>query len=135
MTTKLFAAFLGVAVLAAGCVSTVSGRKTAGVPFVNDKITARYPRPTDDVYQAAKEVISSNGVLVNETILHGQTNALDNVAKVIQGKINQRTVWVRIEQTEPKITDVTVQARTQGGGADIALAAQVDKLIALKLVR
>ncbi len=134
MKTKIVAAFLGLAVLATGCVDTVSGRKTAGVPFIQDKIQARYERPMDEVFQAAKDVVQYNGTLVNESILHGQTNAVNNIAKVLEGKVNQRTVWVRVEQSDPKITDVTVQARTSGGGSDVELSAMIDKQIALKLV-
>jgi hypothetical protein len=54
---------------------------------------------------------------------------------VIEGKVNQRTVWVRVEQSSPKITDVAVQTRTKSGGSDIELSAEIDKQIALKLVR
>lgn len=135
MKLKFFAVFLGVAVLAVGCVNTVGGRKTAGVPFLKDKIQARYQVPIDQAFAAAKEVIQSKGVLVSENILHNQTNTLNNLAKIVEGKVNQRTVWVRVEQVEPKISDVTVQTRTSGGGSDIDLAAQIDKEIALKLAR
>jgi hypothetical protein len=135
MKTKIFATFLGLAVLAAGCIDTVNGRKTAGVPFIQDSIQARYERPMNEVFQAAREVIKYNGTLVNESTLFGQTNAVGNIAKVVEGKVNQRTVWVRVEQSDPKVTDVTVQTRTQGGGTDIELSAMIDKQIALKLVR
>ena len=135
MKTKICAAFLGLAVLAAGCVNTVSGRKTAGVPFIKDKIEAQYPRQMDQVYQAALEVIQFNGAVVNEGVLHGQTNAVNNIVKTIEGNVNQRTVWVRVQQIDSKVTALTVQTRTSGGGSDVDLAAMIDKQIALKLVR
>lgn len=135
MNTKIFAAIAGLAVLVAGCVGTVGGNRTVGVPFIKDRIEARYQRPMDEVYDAAKEVIQSKGVLVNEKILHGQTNSINNIVKTIEGSVNQNMVWVRVSQVEPKITDVVVQTRAPGGGSDIDLAAQIDKLIALKLVR
>ncbi|HLP76076.1 MAG TPA: DUF3568 family protein, partial [Candidatus Paceibacterota bacterium] len=135
MNTKIFAGLLGLALLAVGCVDTVTGRKTAAVPFIKDKIESRYERPVDQVFQAAKDVIAFNGALVHEGILYGQTNAVGNLVKTIEGKVNQRTVWIRVEQIEPKITDVAVQTRTSGGGSDIDLAAEIDKQIALKLVR
>jgi hypothetical protein len=56
------------------------------------------------------------------------------MVKTVTGKINQRSVWIRVEQLEPKVTGVTVQARTQGGGSDLNLAHEVEKQIALKLV-
>jgi hypothetical protein len=135
MKTNIFAAVLGLAVLATGCISTVDNRRAAGVPFVKDKIQARYERPMDQVFQAAKEVIQYNGALVQETTLQNQTNTVNGMAKVAEGKISQNTVWVRVEQADPRVTAVTVQARTKGGGTDIDLAAEIDKQIALKLVR
>lgn len=135
MKTTIFAFFLGLAVLATGCVRTLNDTRTVGVPFIKDRIEARYERPMDQVYKAAKDVIAYNGTLVKETTLLGQTNVVNNIAKTVEGRVNQRTVWVRVEQITPKITDVTVQTRTQGGGSDIDLAAEIDKQIALKLVR
>jgi hypothetical protein len=57
------------------------------------------------------------------------------VVKIVEAKINQRNVWVRVEPVDLKVTDVTVQARTAGGGSDVNLAAEIDKQIALKLVK
>jgi hypothetical protein len=89
----------------------------------------------EQVFQAAKEVVQYNGTLTRETVLQGQTNAVNNIAKIVEGKVNQSTVWVRVQQVDPRVTSVAVQTRTQGGGADIELAAAIDKQIALKLVR
>ena len=135
MKTKFLAAFAGLALVVAGCVSTVGGRKTAGVPFTKDTINSKYERPAEDVFQAAKDVVQYNGVLVSDGTLYGRTNTVSNMAKVIEGKVNQRTVWIRVEQVNPKITEVAVQTRTKGGGSDIELSAEIDKQIALKLVR
>lgn len=135
MKIRFLAGLLGVALVAVGCVDTVTGRKTAAVPFVKDKIESRYERPAEQVFQAAKEVIAFNGALVHEGVLYGQTNAVGNMVKTIEGRVNQRTVWVRIEQIEPRVTGVAVQTRSSGGGTDIELAAEIDKQIALKLVR
>lgn len=131
MKTTMFAILLGLAVVAAGCVSTVDERKTAGVPFIKDRVAGRYERSVDQVAQAAKQVVSNNGVLVNESTLYDQTNAV----KTVEGRVNQRTVWVRIEYIDPKVTGVTVQTRTPAGGSDIDLAHELEKQIALKLVQ
>jgi hypothetical protein len=131
MKTTIFAILLGVVLAGAGCVSTVDERKTAGVPFIKDRVEGRYERPVDQVAQAAKQVVTSNGVLVNESTIYNQTNAV----KTVEGKVNQRTVWVRIEAVDPKITSVTVQTRTPGGGSDLDLAHEMEKQIALKLVQ
>jgi len=56
MKTKFFTTLLGLAVLARD--AGYCGRpEDAGVPFVHDKIEARYERPMDEVFQAAKDVI------------------------------------------------------------------------------
>jgi len=131
MKTTIFSILFGVVLIGAGCVSTVDERKTAGVPFIKDRVEGRYERSVDQVAQAAKQVLTTNGVLINEGTLYNQTNAV----KTVEGKVNQRTVWVRIEYVDPKITAVTVQTRTSGGGSDIDLAHELEKQIALKLVQ
>ena len=88
-------------------------------------------RPLDQVFEAAKEVVKFNGTLVNESILHNETN----IVKTVEGKVNQRSVWVRVEATEPKVTTVVVQTRTVNGGSDIDLAHEIEKQIAIKLTR
>src|SRR5712691_5242674 len=124
MKTKIFLGLLGAVALAvAGCVGTVSGGKTGAVPFMKDKVEALYKRPVDEVFTAAKAVIADMGVLSNEGILHSETNHV----KHAEGRINERTVWVRVEPAAADTTAVTVQARTSGGAGDIELAAQVDK--------
>lgn len=135
MNIRFLAGLLAIGLVTGGCVETVTGRKTAAVPFVKDRIASRYERPSEQVFQAAKEVIAYNGTLINEGIVYGQTNAIGNMIKTVEGKVNQRTVWVRIEQVEPRVTAVAVQTRTSGGGSDIELAAEIDKQIALRLVR
>lgn len=135
MKLAIFAVLLSLAVLATGCVETVTGRTTGGVPFVKDTIKSRYQRPMDQVYDAAKEVIQFNGALVREGTLYGQTNVINNMARIVEGKVNERAIWIRVQQIESAVTDVAVQARKPSGGSDIELAAELDKQIALKLVR
>lgn len=131
MKTSILVALLGVSLLAVGCMRTVTGRSTAAVPFAKDKVTGYYERPVDAVYNAAKEVVKFNGTLLNESILHGQTNEV----RTVEGKVNLRNIWIRVEATDPKTTGVTVQARTTGGGTDLDVAHELEKQIALKLVR
>ena len=96
---------------------------------MKDKIEGRYERPVDEVFNAAKDVIRANGTLTKESILSSETN----VVKAVEGRVNQRSVWVRVEQIDPKVSSVQVQARTKAGGTDIDLAHQLEKEIALKL--
>ena len=129
MKPIIFAAILGTIVVGAGCVSTVNDRSTAGWPFIKDKVEGRYERSVPQVFEAAKAVVRKNGVLVNESTLYSQTNAV----KTVEGKVNQRSVYIRVEAVDPKVTGVTVQTRTSGGGSDIDLAHELEKEIALEL--
>jgi hypothetical protein len=129
MKTKFCAAVVGALILVIGCVKTVNERHTAGVPWVKDTVTGHYERSLDQVFDAAKEVVKANGRLLNESVIHAETN----VVKTAEGKINDRTVWVRVEAAEPNVTGVSVQTRTPGGGSDINLAHEVEKQIALRL--
>jgi hypothetical protein len=132
MKTKILAACAAVTILAVtGCVDTVGGRKTVGVPFIKDQMAGKYDRPLEEVFQAAKDVIKFNGTLTSETIPYGESN----VVKIVEGKVNQRSVWVRCEQESPRVTAVTVQTRTKGGGTDLDLAHDIEKQILIKLLR
>jgi hypothetical protein len=106
-----------------GCYQTKDGRTKAGVPFVKDTLESRYERPADQVFQAAKETLAYNGTLTAE-------NTID---RSLSAKIDTRTVWVKVDQVEPSISRIYVQARNKTGGKDIALAAEIDKQIALRL--
>jgi hypothetical protein len=106
-----------------GCYSSADGRLKAGVPFVKDSLSSLYERPAAQVWTAAREVLTRNGRLVGD----------NTVAKTLTAKVDNRTVWVMIEDVDPRLTRVTVQARTSMGGADIALASEIDKQIVLQL--
>ncbi|MCS7337499.1 MAG: DUF3568 domain-containing protein [Verrucomicrobiae bacterium] len=127
----LATAFLALVALGFGCYSSVTGGLRPGVPLVKDKVEGRYERPLHEVFEAAKAVIQYNGVLLNEAVLHGQTN----LVKTLEGRVGQRRVFIRVEQLEPNLTHITVQARTPAGGRDIDLAHEIEKQTALRLVR
>jgi len=106
-----------------GCVRTVDGRHRAGVPFIRDEIESRYERSPTQIWQAAKEVLAYNGTITSE----------DLVRSTLQASVNDRTVWVRVEPIDVKISRVIVQVRTKGGTSDLDLAAELDKQIAIRL--
>ncbi len=118
----LLASLVG-AVLISGCVSTVDGRREAGVPFLRDRVEGRYERPPMDVWAAAKDVLAFNGTLYGE----------DTLRSTLEASVDSKTVWVKVEAVDPKITKVTVQVRAKGGGTDLALAGEIDKEIAVRL--
>ena len=47
--------------------------------------------------------------------------------------MDNRSVYVRVDEVEPGVSRVQVQAIRKGGAGDVDLAAEIDKLIALKL--
>ena len=106
-----------------GCYSTVSGHTKVGIPLVRDRIVSRYERPVDQVFQAAKQTLQANGTLVAE----------DTINQVLTAKVDNTTVWVKVQEVEPGVTEVVTQARTRGSAPDITVAAEIDKQIALRL--
>ncbi len=123
-------AVLAVAVATgAGCYKTQEGRYSAGVPFSKDTIESRYERPADQVFEAAKATLDFNGALLTE----GSTTVGNTAARTLTGKVNKRSLWIRVDEIEPRVTRVQVQARKSGGRGDVDLASEIDKQIALRL--
>lgn len=113
----------GLVVVTPGCYQTMDNRSKMGVPFKKDKIAGQYERNVDQVQAGARKVLQFNGTIVSDDIVN----------RVLVGKVDTRTVYVKLTELEPSLTQVMVQARTKGGGADIDLAAEIDKQIALQL--
>ena len=131
MKKTIFAALAGAVLVTAGCVSTVSDTHTFAVSYGKDSVAGRYQRSLDQVYQASVGVIQDNGVMINEYIPHDSTNAV----RSLLARVNDRKVWIRVESVDPKTTQVDVQARTKWGARDLDLVHEIEKEIALKLVR
>lgn len=127
---KMFFSLVGAAVLATvgtGCITTVDGHKSAGVPFRKDKIVSRYQLPLEQIFVAAKEVLAGEkGGL-------GVLQAENRVNNSLVAKVNTRMVYVKITEVEPNINEVVVQVRTDAGWSDLDWAAEIDKQIALRL--
>jgi hypothetical protein len=47
--------------------------------------------------------------------------------------VDDRTVWVKVDEIEPAISRIQVQARKKLGRSDVDLASELDKQIALRL--
>jgi hypothetical protein len=130
MKKFVIAAVLAAAVATgAGCYKTQEGRCSPGIPFSKDTIESRYERPADQVYEAAKATMDFNGALVSE----GSSTVGNTAARTLTGKVNKRSLWIRVDEVEPRVTRVQVQARKSGGRADVDLASEIDKQIALRL--
>lgn len=106
-----------------GCVKTVDGHRTGAVPFSRDKVQSLYDRPAREVFAAMRDVLAYNGVITSE----------DVVRQSFEAKVDQRTVWVKVEAQEARLTQLTIQCRGKGGGADLDLAMYLDKQVAVRL--
>lgn len=106
-----------------GCINTVDGRREVGMPFIKDQYQGRYERPVMEVWKAAKDVLAYNGNLYSEDVMRSSLEA------AVEGK----TVWMKVEAVDPKVTQITTQVRTKGGGTDLELARELDKQIAVRL--
>lgn len=118
-----FAAIGLAALVSSGCYSTQEGRKKVGVPFSKDTIESRYERPASQLFAAAKETLGFNGTLTGE----------NTIAMTLEAKVDERIVWVKVDEIEPAISRIQVQARKKGGRGDVDLASELDKQIALRL--
>ena len=122
---KNFPAILALTCLvlwSAGCVSTERGELKFGVPG-KDTIVSRYEVPYDKVKTAAIAVLKRNGTLVGD----------DLIKKVLEARIDTASVFVGLDDSEPKITKISVQVR-RGAVADIDLASELQKQIYGELI-
>jgi hypothetical protein len=129
MKAKIFAALFGSLIIAVGCVKTVNDRHAAAWPVGKDKFEGRYERSMDQVYNASVDVVKRMGTVSRESIINPGTNQV----KAIEGRINERRIWVRVESVDPRVTSVMVQARTSGGGTDLPLTHEIEKQIGIEL--
>ena len=129
MKKQMLLALLGGLILVAGCVSTVNDQHAFALSPGKDKFENRYERSVDQVYAAALQVVKLKGVISRESVINPGTNAV----RTIEGKVNGRSVWVRVAPVDAKVTSVTVQVRTSGGGTDQDLTQQITNEIGIKL--
>ena len=111
------------ALAASGCVRTLDGRKTMAMPFQRDTIQGQYQFPANQVWAAAKEALSVNGRLYGE----------NTITKTLEANVDEKRVWLKVEEVEPRLTRVLIQSRSGSGRGDIHLASELDKQIALRL--
>ena len=125
MTFRLFLLCVAssLAAVSVGCISTPQG-KQFGLPGVRDTVVSRYERPMDQVINSAREVLSRTGTITGDDVVNNEVSA----------KIDNRSVWVTVSEVEPLVTEVKVRVRASRGTADQAMAAEIDKQIAIGLV-
>src|SRR5689334_13089608 len=103
-------ALAGLLFWSAGCVTTEKG-------------DVKYEVPYDKVKTAAIAVLKRNGTLVGD----------DLIKKVLEARIDTASVFVGLDDSEPKITKISVQVR-RGAVADIDLASELQKQIYGELI-
>jgi len=107
-----------------GCVETLDNRHRATWnPVAKDKVEGRYDRSPAEIWAAAKDVLKHQGTMVSE----------DALKNVLEASVDERRVWVKVEEFDTKTSRVIVQARGRAGGADMEMAAFIDKQIAVRL--
>jgi hypothetical protein len=130
MKKIIFAVLTGAAaVIAVGCVHTVSDTSAYAVSYGRDTVSGRYNRSWDQVYKASLTVMARDGVVVREYVPHEYTNTV----RQLEGRVNDSRVYIKVEQIDPKISQVDVEARTKYGRVDIDLVHEIEKDIALEL--
>jgi hypothetical protein len=129
MKKEFFALMAAAAIVATGCVHTVSDTSTFAMSPSRDTISGRYQRPWEQVYQAAVTVVQRNGVLTREYVPHEYTNTV----RQLEGRVNDEKLFIRVEQVDPKVTQVDVEARSKWGQTDLDLVHEMEKEIALEL--
>ena len=129
MNTKMLVVLLGGLVLVSGCVKTVNDQHAFALSPGKDKFENRYKRPVDVVYAAALDVITRNGTVSRESVINPGPTAV----KTIEAKVDNQSVWVRVEAVDAEVTSVKVQVRTSGGGTNLNLVQELQNKIGIKL--
>jgi len=111
------------ALAAGGCVGTIDQHHVAGNPLGKDTLVRVYERPVLQCWAAAKDVLSANGTIIHEDVAQSTLTA----------HVDTRTVRVKTESIDAKMTRVTFQVRTRWGNGDLDWAGEIDKQLALRL--
>jgi len=107
-----------------GCVETPGGGRSATwTPLAKSRVEGRYDRPPAEIWAATKDVIKHQGTLVSEDVLKN----------VLEASVDERTIWIQIDEFDTKTTRVIVQAMTKGGVADLEMAGYIKEQIAIRL--
>ena len=129
MKKLLNLAGLMVALFLTGCVNTVTQNQPGTLPTYRDRIETRQQKPLEPVFEASKRALNSFGNITAE----GKVFVGTNQVRIIEGSINGRAVYMRVEEIDPQLTSVVVQVRTKMGGTDLRVAKDVVRQIAKEL--
>ncbi len=116
-------ALLSTVFIFSACVSGVNGRIYPGNPFTHDKLISQYQCSVEQALNASREVIKHNGEVISE----------DPKTGILQGKVDQRKVNVKVSAVDEKISQITLQVLSSLNNGDIQLASELNKQIAVRL--
>ena len=112
-----------------GCVAKVTETTPGTKPAYQDRVTNQYQKSVDQVFEATKQAVTSFGNVTRaDTVL-----AATNQVRTVEGIINGRSIYIRLEEVKPKTTTAVVQVRTKAGGTDLRVAADVVRQIVVYL--
>lgn len=120
---------VAVAVSLIGCVSKVTETQPGSKPAYQDRIENRYAKSVEQVYDAAQKAVESFGNVTRA----GNVLAATNQVRTVEGQINGRSIFIRLEEVAPKTTTAVVQVRTKAGGTDLRVAKDVVRQIGVYL--
>ena len=112
-----------------GCVHTVTENQPGQLPAYRDRVEMRYQKPLEVVFEAGKRALNSYGNITSE----GKVFATTNAVRIVEGQVNGRSVYMRMEQLDPQVTSAIVQVRTKLGGTDLRVAADIVRRIAVEM--
>jgi hypothetical protein len=113
----------------AGCVNTVTENQPGSGPAYRDRLEARHQKSVDVVFEASKRALLSFGNITAE----GKVFATTNQVRTLEGLVNNKLVYMRVEALAPQETSVVVQVRTKLGGTDLQIAKDLVQRIAVEL--
>jgi len=107
-----------------GCVETLDNRHRATWnPVGKDRVEGRYDRSPAEIWAATEDVLKHQGTVVGK----------DTLKNVLEASVDERTIWVKIDEFDTKTTRVLVQAHTKGGLPDLEMAGFIKEQIAIRL--
>jgi len=112
-----------------GCVHTVTENRPGQLPAYRDRLEVRYQKPLDVVFEASKRALTSFGNITAE----GKVYATTNEVRIVEGMVNGRSIYMRVEQIDPVVTSAIVQVRTSMGGTDLRIAKNLVQRMAIEM--
>jgi len=112
-----------------GCVHTVTENQPGRGPGYRDYVEARHAKPVDVVFEASKRALLSFGNITTD----GKVFATTNQVRIVEGAVNGKRVYIRVEAVDPLATSVRVQVRTKAGMTDLRMANDLVQQIDMEL--